>query len=99
MTTTTVTEDKPEETEDGEETAGNLPGYLPTREDRWIKVVYGDWVHSNDGSYLSGGVDANQEWQARWRKLAVMPAQRYDAPSGRVESCFVQVLSVEILGV
>ena len=45
-----------DETEDGEGPAGDLPEYVPTGEDRQIGEVYVDWVHSNDGAHLSGGV-------------------------------------------
>ena len=42
--------------EDREGPAGDLPGYVPMGEDRWIREVYGDWLHSNNGSYLSGWI-------------------------------------------
>ena len=95
-TTTKTTKGTPEKTEDGEGPAGDLPGYVPTREDRRIKEVYGYWVKSNDGAHLSGGVKANQEWKARWRMLVEMPARQYDALSGRVGRRFVQALAAEI---
>ena len=53
---TTTTGEMTDETEDGEGPAGDLPEYVPTGEDRQIGEVYGDWVHSNDGAHLSGGV-------------------------------------------
>ena len=94
-----MTEGTPEETEDSERPAGDLPGYVPTVKDWRIKEVYGDWVQSNDGSHLSGGVEAGQEWQAICRTLEVMPARLYDAPIGRVRCRFVQALAAELTGV
>ena len=79
-----------------ERPAGDLPGYVPTGEDRSIKEVYGDWVHCNDGAHLSGGVKDDQAWQARWRTLAAMLARRYDAPSRIVGRRFVQALAAEL---
>ena len=88
----------PEETEDGEGPVGDLPGYVPTGEERCIKEVYGYWVHSNDGAHLTGGVATDQEWQAILRILVVMPTRRYNAPSRRVGRRFVQALSAELMG-
>ena len=59
--TKATSEGTPEEREKGEGPAEDIPGYAPTREDRRIKEVYGDWVHSNDGTNLSWGVKADQE--------------------------------------
>ena len=49
----TETETPPEE---GEGTAGDMPGYNPTPEDLCLREVYGDWVHDNPGTHLGGGV-------------------------------------------
>ena len=76
-----------------------MPGYFPTGEDRRIKEVHGDWVHYNDGSCLSGGIQDNNAWQTSWKTMAVMPAKRYDAPSGRVWRHFVHSITVELTGV
>ena len=56
-------------------------------------------MHSNDGAQLSGGIYDGEECQKRWRTLAVMPARRYDAPSGRVGRRFMYTLAVELTGV
>ena len=79
--------------------AGDFPGCVPSGEDRWIRGVYRDWEHSNDGAHLSGGIKYYQVWQARCRTLAVMPARQYDAPSGTVGRRFVQALDAELTGV
>ena len=59
---TTTKKETPEETEDGEDPAEDLPDNVPTWENRRIQEVYGDWVNSNDGVHLSEGVKAKQEW-------------------------------------
>ena len=48
--------EKTDETEEGEGPTQDLTGYMPTGEDKRIMEVYRDWVHSNDGAHLSGGV-------------------------------------------
>ena len=50
-------------TEDNKGTADDMPGYVPTGEDRQIQEVYKDWVYSNNGAHLSGGIQDNKEWQ------------------------------------
>ena len=42
--------------EDGEGTAGDVPGYQPTPEELRLREVYEDWVHANSGTHLDGGV-------------------------------------------
>ena len=61
----TTMKETPEEMEDRDGPQGDLTGYVPTGEDRHIKDVYREWVHSNNGAHLSGGVKADQECQAR----------------------------------
>ena len=56
--------------EDGEGTAGDVPGYQPTPEDLRLWEVYGDWVHTNPGMHLDRGVRDDSEWQA-WRYIIV----------------------------
>ena len=84
--------------EEGEGTAGDLPGYTPTPEDLRLQEVYGDWVHANPGTHLDKGVHNNLVWKAWWRDLAVMPSRRYDVPSGRVGRRFVGMLGEELKG-
>ena len=47
--------------------------YQPTQADLLLREVYGDHVHSNDGTHLAGGVGQDRAWQARWRPLAAAP--------------------------
>ena len=85
-------------TEDGKGGAEDLPGYVRTGEYRQIRDFNGDWVHSNNGSHLSGGISYGEYCQMRWKTLAVMPARSYDTPSGRVGRSFVYALATELTG-
>ena len=96
ITTTTTKGEDTNKTEDGEGPAGDLPGYIPTGEDRRMREVYIDWVQFNYGKHLSGWIKDYQAWKAGWRTLGVMYARWYDAPIGRVRCRFVQVLAAEL---
>ena len=75
---------------------GDDPGYTPTPEDLHLREAYGDWVHTNPGTHLEGGIREDSVWQAWWRELAFMPSRRYAAPSGRVGRRFVRTLGAEL---
>ncbi len=61
--------------------------------------VYGDYIHQNDRMHLDGGILDDKVWQDRWRKLIVLPSQRYNAPSGAVGRRFVRILTEELSGI
>ena len=86
-------------TTEGEGESGYVPGYVPTSDDLRLREVYGDWVHGNPGTHLDGGITDDGKWQGCWRDLAVTPAQRYEAPSGKVGRRFVNVLVKDLRGV
>jgi hypothetical protein len=44
-------------------------------------------------------VKDNNAWQERWRKLIVLPSQRYNAPSGAIGRCFILFLAEELKGI
>ena len=78
--------------DDGNGTAGDVPGYQPTPEDLRLRDFYGDWIHANPSTRLVGGIRDDLAWQACWNDLAVMPLRRYDAPNGKVGQRFVGTL-------
>ena len=82
-----------------EGTTGDEPGYTPTPEDLRLREVYKDWVHSNPGNHLDGGICDDSAWQSWWSDLAVMPSRRYDAPSRIVGRRFVRTLGADLKGV
>ena len=81
---------------EGEAREGNIPGYMPTPQDFCLRYVYRDWVHTNDGEHLSGGIIDDAICQAQWRDIAVILALFYDAPGVKVGSWFVQALATEL---
>ena len=42
--------------EDGKGYTGGLPGYITIGEDRQIQEIYRNWVKSNNGAHISGGI-------------------------------------------
>ena len=97
--TITTPAEKVVATEDGKGAAGDLTGYVPTGEYRRIQEVYGDWVHSNYGDHLSGGIADDKDWHTRWITLAVMFVRHYNTPSRRVRCRFVHMLAAELIRV
>jgi hypothetical protein len=78
---------------------GDLPGVTASDADRKLMEVYGDYIHQNDGSHLDGGIKDDAVWQEHWRKLVILPPQRYDSPSGPVGRRFVRLLTKELEGI
>eukprot|EP00957_Ditylum_brightwellii_P204671 15340358-Ditylum_brightwellii.AAC.1 len=64
--------------------------------DRLLISVYGDTIHDNDGSHMSGRIVDNKLWQQYWTDLTALPIQYYDVLSGSVGRRFLFML-VEIL--
>ena len=73
-----------------------MNGYIPTIEDLFLREVYGDWVHTNDGGNLSGGIVDGAIWQDRWRDLSMIPAQCHDAPGGEMGRRFMRMMGTEL---
>ena len=75
-----------------------MHGYKPTPEDLCVYNFYRDWVHTNDGGQLSGGIADSTIWQSWWRDLAVMMDRQYNAPWRKVGRTFLQALISELQG-
>eukprot|EP00978_Attheya_sp_CCMP212_P013895 scaffold35059_cov31-Attheya_sp.AAC.2 len=98
--TDTTTEEPTEEENSIKDVVGILPGAEITDTDRKMFTVYGDYyVHQNDGTHLDGGVTDDAQWQEYWRKLAILPPQQFDVPTGAVGRQFVEILTEELVGV
>jgi hypothetical protein len=81
------------------ETGADLPEYHITSADRKLAAVFGDHIHNNDGTHLSGGIADDHLWQRRWRKLVAHSPARYEAPKGKVGKRFISLLADEFQGV
>ena len=77
----------------------DLPGFAPERAHLLLQVVYGDFPHHNDGSYLDGGIADNAAWQRRCRRLVAQSASWYATPSGVVGRHFMVIFDAEWQGV
>ena len=42
---------------------GGIPSYTPTPVDIRLQDICVDWVHTNNGWFLSGGIADNATWQ------------------------------------
>ena len=73
----------------------DLPDFTPELAHLFLRVVYGDFLHQNDGSHLDGGVVDDAIWQRCWRRLAVKLAVWYATPSGAVGNRFMAILAAE----
>ena len=75
-----------------------MPKYEPTPADKKLDMVYGDHVHQNNGSHLSGGVDDNAAWQACWTQLCGVSHRHYSVLSGQIGRMFIWGLASKICG-
>ena len=79
--------------------SADLPDYTVTDIDRMMDKVFGDHVHQNDGTHLTGGIADDVTWQARFNTLIVLHNQQYDLPRGKVGHAFIDELLTIIEGV
>ena len=64
-----------------------------------LDEVYGDHIHQNDGTHLTGGISDDPQWQEYWRRLVVFPSKAYDVPSGAAGKRFVRMVASLLNGV
>jgi hypothetical protein len=77
----------------------HLPAYALTATDIKMDAVYGNHVHSNDGTHLTGGIIDNYVWQDYWRRLTVFPETFYNIPKGPTGKRFLGMLTKELSGI
>jgi hypothetical protein len=77
----------------------DLPGYSITDADRKLDEVYGDHVHDNDGTHLSGGINDDRLWQRYWQQIAQEKPRRYNLPQSKEGKLFLTQLVLELQGV
>ena len=74
----------------------DLPGYKITEQDRQLTAIFGDYIHSNDGTHLDGGVQNDPFWQKAWKALSALPSHLYQIPEGEVGIKLVSLLAFEL---
>ena len=79
------------ETEEG----ADLQGFLPTPADLLLDSIYGDHVHSNDGTHLNGDILDDRLWQSRWKRMVQILPTRYSVPRGAVRKRLLTILTHE----
>ena len=79
----------------------DLPSYAISPVDCKLLEVYGDFVHANPGTHITGEVPIhiNRIWQSRWKRLTALPQCHYMLPQGPVSHDFITQLTVELQGV
>lgn len=73
------------------------PPHAPTA--TALDLVYGDHIHNNCGSHLSGGISDDKLWRVRWNILLTLPLKQYRIPTGSVGKEFLDILTSELQGV
>jgi hypothetical protein len=82
-----------------EQEIGDLPDIKLSDADRMMDKVYGDHVHQNPGTHLSGDIPDDGMWQDYWQWLIVFPSQTCNAPLGAVGGCFIKMLAEMLVGI
>ncbi len=82
-----------------EQEIGDLPDIELSDADRMMDKVYGDHVHQNPGTHLSGDIPDDEMWQDYWQRLIVFPSHTYDAPSAAVARRFIELLAELLSGI
>jgi hypothetical protein len=77
----------------------NLPAYALTAIDLKMDAVYGDHVHWNDGTHLTGGIVDDYVWQDYWRRLTVFPKFFHNIPKGPTGKRFLGMLTQKLSGI
>ena len=65
----------------------------------FLREVYGDFPHHNDGTNLTGGVPDDATCKSRWRRIAAQSASWYSTPPGKEGRWLTAVLTAEWQGV
>ena len=68
-------------------------------EDICLQDIYREWVHTNYGGNLGGGIVDNVILQMWCQEISVMPASQYNDLGVKVGRCFMEDLSNKTWGV
>ena len=80
------------------EDVANLPGHTLTACEQKLCLVYGDHIHRNNGTHLTGGIADNALWQTICHRISNLIPMLYDAPNVKAGRRFVTLLTEELRG-
>ena len=88
-----------DDTVTAEKEDGPVVGEPLSRADLLLRRVYGDFSRDGDGCDLDRGIQGDQVWQSRWRRLAALTFPRNMVPQGKQGNAFLLELAAELDGV
>lgn len=77
----------------------DLDGYVKNDVDIKFEEAFGDYLHENPGTHLSGGIEDDKMWKDFWKILVSLPVSRYLLPSKSGGKPFIDQLSREVKGI
>ena len=81
-------------------TVGDLTYYTTTPMDRKLAEIFdGEYIRTNDGTQLDGGIEDDTLWQDNYRRKIVYPLSQYNLPGSSLGRSFIELLAYEIDGV
>ena len=75
------------------QSAEDLKKQILSPAEKLLQKVYGDSVHTNDGTQLDGGIENDKIWQDYWYQIVSYSHPLYDAPFGAVGKRFVSMMA------
>ena len=80
------------------EEGADLPGHNLTECDHKLCTDYGDHIHCNDGTHLTGVITDDALWQTRWHRISNLTLRFYGAPKGKAGRRFMTILTNKLQG-
>ena len=80
-------------------THADHPDYIVTEADDLLHIVYGDNIHKNAGTHLSGAIPDDYIWQNHWLRIVQITSIRYQVPTGKIGRRFLTIFTSELRGV
>ena len=77
----------------------DLLDYMLTAADSKLDKIYGDHVHNNPSTHLTGGIADGAPWQCRWKWIVNIRPSQYLVPQNCVGKMFLQRFCAELQGV
>ncbi len=79
----------------------DLPGFVDTESHQTIRQVFGDHIHDNDGTHLTGGLpeEVDKKWQDWYKSLIATPSRAYTLRRNGTSKRFLSILTEELQNV